>query len=339
VDTFETEIIYASAAEHEQIGVDSCEDASLPAKTITGTVSGVASGQYGVVSLGTATAIFDGASATNPVTLHDVPAGPVDLIATRITNPGMPPDKVIVLRNLDLPDGGELPVTVDYDGTAALVPASATATVTGGGADSLEIFTELVTPNGASLMWFDLAPSNVSARPWAGLPPSALLNGEYHTIVVFANAAASHPGDYRVAFKYVGPVVNHTIALGAPVSAPSVSAVVTAPAPRFRFRGSITADYDKGIYLDLRHASGNGWGITATRAWLAASGSATAYDIWMPDLSALAGFPGEARLTPGQNELLFVAYGFTGGSGIFDLEPTLGGESRAAEKHAVITVP
>ena len=92
-----------------------------------------------------------------------------DFVATRLT-PGVPPDRFIVLRNLDIPDGGSLPSTIDFN-SASSVPATAAATIQNPAGDDLEIFTELVTArSGRSLFWFDLAPSTNAARVWAGLP-------------------------------------------------------------------------------------------------------------------------------------------------------------------------
>ena len=213
-DVYQTDVWYASATELVEDATDGCEVAA-PTKTVTGTVAGVSSGQYGIMSLGVVTRVFNGATSTNPVTFSDVPGGLVDFVATRLTTPGAPPDKVVIFRSLDIPDGGSLPATVDFNGPAASVPAVANATITGAGTDNLEIFTELLTANGASLLWFDLAPSRSAVRPWAGIGPAVAVSGDYHAVVVFAAPPASDT-DFRVSLKYVGPVADQTLALGPP---------------------------------------------------------------------------------------------------------------------------
>jgi hypothetical protein len=58
----------------------------------------------------------------------------------------------------------------------------------------------------------------------------------------------------------------------------------------------------------------------------------------MPDVASLAGFPLAARLAQGVNHASVSAFGFTG-PGIFDLEPTLGGEAKAATRVVPVVVP
>ena len=334
-DVYQTDVWYASATELVEDAAGGCE-VSAPTKTVTGTVAGVPIGQYGIMSLGGVSSVFNGATSTNPVTFSDVPGGLVDFVATRLTTPGAPPDKVVIFRNLDIPDGGSLPATVDFNGPATSAPASATATITGGGSDNLEIFTELLTANGALLLWFDLAPSRTAIRPWAGIGPAVMVPGDYHGVVVFATPPASET-DFRVSLKYVGPVTDQMLALGPPITAPTASLVAPGPYPRFRFQSSIPPEFNKGVTIDVL-SDANTFSLIATNAYLTASGSALAYDLTMPDVATLAGFPTAARLTAGPNEISASAFGFTG-AGIFDVRPNLGSEFKGATAGGTISVP
>jgi len=334
-DVYQTYVSYASAAELVQAGIDNCEEAA-ETKTVTGTVAGVSGGQYGILSLGITTKLFIGSNSTNPVTFTDVPGGLADFVATRMTSAGTPPDKAVIFRNLDIPDGGSLPATVDFNAPTAFVPAVASAAITGGGTDKLEIFTELVTANGASLLWFDLAPSQTTPRPWAGIGPADMVSGDFHTVVVFATPPATET-DFRVSLKYVGPVADQTLALGPTITAPARSLVAPGAYPRFRFQGSIPLVYDKGVSIDVL-SDANAFSLIATSAYLTASGSAATYDFTMPNVAALAGFPSAARLTAGPNDVIASLFGFSG-PGIFDLRPTLGSEFKGATVGATITVP
>jgi hypothetical protein len=338
-DEHETSVIYASTSELAQDGAEACAP-TPPTKTVTGIVAGVSPGQYGVVSFGGATKVFNGATTTNPVTFTDVQPGAVDLVGTRITTPGAPPDKAIVFRNLDVPDGGSLPATIDFNGPSSSVPATASTVISGGAGDALEIFTEVVTANSHSLFWFDLAPSTNSTRPWAGLNPATMVPGDFHGLVVFATPPGGGPTNFRVSLKFVGPVTDQTLALGPAISAPAISQVAAGAYPRLRFQGTFPSEYDKGALFDVASESGSGnvFSIVATGAYLTASGNAPAYDITMPDVVGVAGFPAAARLNAGPNAVTATAFGFTG-PGLFDLRPTLGGESRAATKGATINVP
>jgi hypothetical protein len=332
-DGYETYLLHGSTAELAQDGQNSCAQ-EPPTKTVTGTVLGVPAGAYGRVSLGGVTRIFDGAASSNPITFTDVPAGPVDLLGSRAI-PGAAPDKVIVFRDLNIPDGGSLPSVIDFNGTASFAPATATVTITGAAGDDMEVYTDVVRDNRPRALWADLSPSPATTRPWAGLGPAALLTGEFHELVVFASDPASD--DFRVSSKDVGPVTDQTIAFGPLVGMPNASQVVAGTYPRFRFQGPLPAAYNKGVTIDV-YGSDNVFFMLATGAYLTASGNALAYDITMPDVAGLAGFPAAARLTAGSNDVTVSGFGFTG-PGLFYLRPTLGSESKASIRNTAISVP
>jgi hypothetical protein len=330
----ETFLVHGSTAELAQDGLDACAQ-DPPTKTVTGTVMGVPAGEYGRVSLGGITTIFAGAASAIPLTFRGVPSGLVDLVGSR-SIPGAAPDKVIVVRNLNVADGGALPSAIDFNGPGSSAPATATVTITGAAGDDMEVYTDVVTANSLGGLWADLSPSPATTRPWGGLGPAALLSGEFHELLVFASASDG-TGDFRVSLKDVGPVTNQTIAFGPTIDAPITSQVVAGAYPRFRFQGALPADYNKGIGISV-YGSGSFFFILATGAYLTASGSALAYDITMPDVAGLAGFPGAARLTAGSNDVVADGFGFTG-PGIFDLVPTLGSEFKASIRNATISVP
>ena len=334
-EAYQTAVLYASAAELAQEGADNCAF-TVPTKTITATVQGVSPGQYGILALGGSSDLFDGETSANPIMFSDVPTGVVDFVGTRM-EPGQPPDKTIILRGLDIPDGGSLPASVNFD-ASGVVPASATATITGAGGHDLEIFTELITANSRLLMWFDLAPSDVTARPWQGLPSANMISGDFHGLYVFASPPGSD--DYRVALKFVGPVADETLSLGGDIPTAGIQQVSTDAYPRFRFFGSLPSEYSKGAEIDVvgGEDDGNTFSIISSRAYLSEVGGTLMYDFTMPDVAGLAGFPAAARLTAGPNAATTTLFGFTG-PGTFDLKPTLGSEYKAATTTASITVP
>ena len=337
VDVYQTFVIYASAAELVEDGEANCT-AEEPTKTITGTVTNVPEGQYGIVALGPSGIIFDGAASTNPVTFSEIPEGPVNLVGSR-TFPGEPADRLILVRNLDIPDGGSLPAPIDFNGTASLAPANAILTIGGGSGHSLEVYTLLVTANGVSGVWNDLDPTPATSRPWVGLPSTAMVTGEFHGLIVFASAPGN-TGDFRVAGKYVGPVADHTLDFGPTIDLPGISQVASGAYPRFRFQGTVPTAYNKGATFDLLSPDelGNTYTVLVTSAWLSASGNSLAYDFTMPDFTTLAGFPAASRLTAGTNDLIVSGFGFTG-QGIFESLPSIGTEFRGSLRNSTITVP
>ena len=337
-DTYVTEVLYASAAELAQDGNESCA-LTQPTKSVTGTVLGVSSGQYGNVSLGGISDLFIGGTSSNPVTFEGVPPGPLDFVGSRWT-PGNAPDRIVVFRNVNAPDGGSLPSPIDFNGPASSVPATATATINGSGGDELEIFIDVITANTDALLWFDLAPSPATTRPWAGLGPTLMQTTDFHGIYAFADARPLDSGNYRFALKYVGPVANQVLSLGPPLSTPTTSQVAGGTYPRFRFQGTVPTEYNKGVSVDVfsTENSGNVLSVIATSAFFTTSGTSTVFDITMPDIVGVAGFPTGARLTAGENNVSVSVFGFTG-PGTFDIRPTLGGEFRAAIKPATIVAP
>jgi hypothetical protein len=333
VDTYVTEVYYASAAELAEDGAEYCGQ-TQPTKTVTGTVTGVWPGTYGIVSLGGVMNVFDGNVSSNPVIFSDVPAGLVDLVGTLAT-PGQRPDKIVMIRDLNLPDGGSLPSPIDFSGNSIL-GGFGLATVVGGAGHDLEIFTDLVTKNGRNGLWFDLAPSPDPIRPWVGLGTIAMTSEDFHGLVVFATPSGS--SDFRVALKFVREVTDQTLILGPSITEATVTAIAGGSYPRYRFQGALPAEYDKGASIDLASDDGNLFSIIASGAYLAASGHALAYDLTMPDVVGLTGFPVASRLTAETYRIAASGFGFTG-PGIFDLRPTVGTEFKAATKGTIIDVP
>ena len=78
--------------------------------------------------------------------------------------------------------------------------------------------------------------------------------------------------------------------------------------------------------------------LLATSAYLAATGSALTYELTMPDVASLPGFPSAARLPSGNRLVLTTAMGFTD-TGAFEPRPTAGGQFRASLRASSIQVP
>jgi hypothetical protein len=81
---------------------------------------------------------------------------------------------------------------------------------------------------------------------------------------------------------------------------------------------------------------GNLVSIIATGTYLAASGNGLGYDLTMPDVVGLTGFPMASRLTAGTYRIAASGFGSTGP----DLRPTVGTEFKtAARRSTTIDVP
>jgi hypothetical protein len=333
---YRTDVLFGTRSELAEDATTNCQYTGTTGSA-SAIVMGVPPGSYGWVGIGGVVEIFDGAVAPNPLEFTEVPRRLVDVVAARAM-PGVAPDKVLRIRNLDAENGGAFPVTIDFNGTAAIAPATALATITGSGGDLLEVYTDLVLSNGETGLWSDLAPSPSTARPWAGLPRSAMDASEFQSIIVFASPEDSP--DFRLFLRYVGEITNQTVPIGSPMPAPSISPAEAEDYPRFRFQGGIPADYDKGVAIEVvgGDGEGNGFNLFASGGWLTAAGNASSYDLVMPDIDGLPGFPIAARLSVGDNAVYVSALGFNG-PGVFEPFPTIGKEMKAALKGVTITVP
>lgn len=339
VDFYETQVVYGSAAELTTLGTDNCA-VSQPTKSVTGTVAGVGAGQSALLSLGGSTQFFIGGATQNPVNFENVPFGTVDFVGTRSAQLFGLPDKVVLFRNLNVADGAALPSTIDFNGPAASVPATATATITNGLGNELLLTSQLITANGQTMSFYFDAAGTGTSRTWAGLAQPPMIAGDLHALFLIATTPGQTT-DSRIMFKYVGPVANQTLALGPNMTAATATQLVAGAYPRFRFQGALPAEYQKGVFVDVGNTGGattNGFTMTATAAYLAAAGSASAYDLAMPDVAALTGFPAASRLTAGANAASTTGFGWTG-TGITTVKPQLGDEMKMGSKSANITVP
>lgn len=329
-----TEAMYATRAEFILEAAQSCAR-SFPTKTVSGTVVGVAPGQYGILALGESGRIIDG-TASNSVIFSEVQSGLVDFFGTR-TRPGQPPDRAVMFRNLNPANNGSLPQPIDFNGPASFAPATATVTIANSLGHVLEVYTGVhtVTTNGG--FWNDLAPTTNAARPWAGLPAANMSAGDFHGITVFASQPSAE-NNFRATVKYVGAVSNESIAFG-PIANPAATSLVSSGAyPRYRFNGDLPAEYNTVGLIMEPETEGNTFSAYFSSAYLAATGSASAYDVTMPDVAGVTGFPSASRLTAGTNRVITDAYGFTGG-GVFDVQPKLGNEFKVSVRTHTVVVP
>jgi hypothetical protein len=336
-DVYGTEVTYGITAELAAEGLATCLQ-TLPTKTVSGSIAGLGSSSRAIVSLGGSTvSVLGGASSS--ITFEQVQSGLTDLIGSRTASTGLAPDRIFIMRNVDVPDNGTLPAVVDFGGPEAMPAATGTVTISGSGTDALEAYTELVTATTRQLLWNQFLFSAATTRPWGGVPSGSMKPGDLHGLVVFANPASGATGfDYRVALKYVGPVSDQTLAMGSSIAAPTVTAVSSGSYPRYRFQGALSPEYNKGAEIFLMPTGAEDYYyVIASAAYLGGS-PPLAYDITMPDVSTLVGFPAAARLVAGNTTVAALGFGFSG-PGVYDLQPTLGADYKAASRSTTVVVP
>lgn len=332
---YTSDVLFASATELARDGIARCL-ATQGVRDLVATILGVAIGQFATVSIGPSSVVFDGDLSLNPVTFSGVPAGLVDVVGARST-PGSLPDRMVIMRDIDLPHGSTLPAAVAFNNPSALIPTVGLATVNNVGSDFLTIATDLATANGRSPLWSDLGVASPSPRLWPGLHPVDMLATDLHGLTATATTQA---GDgLRTATRFVGPVSNQTLNLGAALTPPTIVPVAPGPYPRYRISGPVAAEYDRGVSVVLgQSVAGSTVRMVATSAWLQQSSPQGTYDIVMPDVGGLAGLPAAARLGAGVNIVLVTAFGHTG-DGLAMVTPVLNAEARSAARTTTVTVP
>jgi hypothetical protein len=336
--TYETEVFFGTATELTTLGVDNCTTTQVT-KSVSGTVTGIAAGQVGTLSLGGSMVFFFGGVSSPTVAFQNVPLGTVDFVGTRLTAGSV--DKAILMRNLNVPDGGALPSVIDFDAASAFAPATATATVNTSLGDSLSLSSLLTTANGETGFFsFDFAPSPSVSRPWAGLPANKMVAGDVHGLLLSASPANTQSLDSRILLQYVDQVTNQTMNLGPNLTEPTATILSVGAYPRFRFQGTLPIEYRQGVQIDVQSSSSaaNSVHLTATGGYLSIGGGSSVFDLSMPDIAGLNGFPTASRLTAGANLGTTTAYGWSG-QGILAPRPRAGDLLRGATRSVAISVP
>ncbi|MEO7963064.1 MAG: hypothetical protein ABIT38_04050 [Gemmatimonadaceae bacterium] len=335
---WETEVVYGTSNELTTLGTDNCTD-TRPTKTINATVAGVAAGETAQLSLGGASAFVTGGQ-TAAVQFQGVPFGTVDLVGTRAPL-GDVPDKVVLQRNLNIPDGGALPATIDFNSAQAFAPAMAIATVTNSLGDDLFLSSLFFTANGEAGFFAreQLFDTNVQ-RTWSGVPNNRLANGDLHGIFLFASPDFTAQTTQRLLLQFTTSVANQTSPLGPNLDIPTATPLSVGSNPRFRFQGSLPLEYRSALNISIQDAviSANQYSISVTSGYLSIAGSNSVFDVVMPDVGSLNGFPAGSGLLPGANQVQVQASGWNGG-GLLTLRPRSGDVLRAGIRVVNINVP
>jgi uncharacterized membrane protein len=291
---FDVTTILLSRAELIALGQSEC--VSNPArKTLTGTVAGLGAGQTATVNVGSGTA---NAALNGPFTVTDVADGVVDLLAARVTF-DIPTfsnvaDRLILRRNLNLPNNGAIPL-LDFGAAEAFAPASASYTFGNAGSDQLLVISGFSTPNGLTgFFGFGPLTGGGATRTVYGVPLARTQAGDLH--YVFATATAG-PTIARSVAQYNRELTNRTLTLGPILQSPMVEVVAVAPYRRARASGTWQAEYNQGVGVTFTQTSGGGrsWSVTSSADYL---GGAT-YLLEVPDLSGASGFNTTWGLLPG----------------------------------------
>ena len=322
--TYDLTVVYGSAAELGTGGSNVC--ATLPArgtKRLTGTVAGLGATDLATISLGTDVAtVAPGQSTT--FTLDSLPEGRLTLGATRssLGESGIVPNRIILRRGVNYPNNSAIP-TLDFNGTEAFAPASATLTLANLGTDDAIVSTGLFT-GAFAFGGFASSFGEGSQLRYYGLPTDRLEAGELHFVSVSAFSDLQGGGGDATTFRstatFVRTITDRTLTLPPNLSTPTVSAAATAPYLRPRATLPVQSEYASGVTIGYSQTDRFAT-VSVTPGYL---GSATTWDVSIPDLTA-AGFDPTWGLRGGARTMWSVTAfgGFAPGLGGLPTEGTL----------------
>ena len=305
-----TEYLYATPEDIEPLNGVSCIE-QTGTKSLTGTVAGVPAGSAVMASMASS---FDYVEApASALTLTDLPAGALDLIAHReiIGINTVTPDRVIVRRAQDRVNGSAIPV-LDFASGEAVAAAPHTLTVSGlSSADITEFLLTFSTATTRRHSLSELETLSSSTRTINGIPASLTQSGDHHELEVFADGGTLYRGEVQ----YYREPSTRSVTLGAVLSNPTLTQTTTNS--QLRPRTMLPSQFEYGSFASVSLIqSDREVTVTVTNAFH--GGTPITWDIQVPDVTAVPGFPANARLLPATDTDWYVdAYGGTGGAAAF----------------------
>lgn len=314
---FSTEYVFATPADLSALNGVSCVE-QAGSRSLNGSISGVPAGSAAMLSMASSFEYVE--SPLTSYSIAGLPPGTIDLIAhreVRGTN-AVVPDRVIVRRAQDRTSGSTMPV-LDFNAAEAQTTASHGFTTSG--RSTSENTTALLTFSTLSTRRHSLSlPITVTGglQTIYGIPGPLTQAGDYHELEVFADGGTTYRGEVH----YYRSPVNRSVSLGATLTNPTLTTVATSPG--LRLRTQLTSQLEYGAFVSVSHVQPSRQVVlTATNSWY--GGTPATWDLTIPDLGGVPGFPTSARLQSGAGTDWYVdAYGGTGGPAAFFGSPADG---------------
>ena len=310
-----TTVYQGSTPELTAIGAAECA-VNPPATTraVPGTVTGMAATEVAYIGMGGWTqSVFGNGSYS----MLNLASGPLDLLATRTTTDvslNSLISRMILRRGLN-PAAGASNAVLDFNGSEAFAPSLSTWTFGNTNGEQFSTAQSLLTAGGSAVPLnlvpaFDRPPTT---RTIYGVPAAQTLPGDLHQVIAtMGTVAVATARPTRQVVAYVRNVVDRTLNFGPTMPAPTVS-VASSAQGRFRFQGTLPAEYNAGLSINLKSNGTTPRFATlhTTRAFLANN---TTYDVQMPDLNGILGWDTDWQVRPGS----LTNWWASGGGEIFD---------------------
>ena len=306
------QVAYYSRDEILLVSSDPCRG-SEGSKTVNGSVVGLGALQSAFISLGGTSTSVNGAQGQTAFSLNPVPDGLLDLVASRaefdLQLPGFVPDRAIIRRGLNAPDGSTLP-PLDFD-AEGFDMVSGSLTVNGLAAGEQTTTVGIFTTQRGALGTYSAGILGGANPTFWGMPTDRLEAGDLHLVQIVAvdptAGGAAIPPPTRTLGVAFREVEDRTVTLGPVHTMPTVTTVATAPYARMRAEWTLQPEYDRTVFLFFTQAQGlpvRSVTILASDGFLATSSVA---ELEVPDLSGVDGWDNTWGLVPGVSTLWTVS--------------------------------
>lgn len=292
---------YATQSEFVSLNAEElCDTLQPTGKTVTGSVSGLGTGEQAMLSLGDATTQ---APADGSVTFDAVPSGNLDLVGFK-SSVGDATDRMIFMRDLDPSAGADIG-TIDFAANG-FDPASGTITVQGGslGAGQWEVDYATSPITGvcyvAPLQSGSYSGTQFTAR---GAPSGEQQSGDFHVF-------KAREGINSVSESFAD-MMAHTISFGQALPTPTITDISgTGAYRRVRVELTLPSDYNSIAQIAVTdNAADRGIAALATPGWL----GGLSVSIEIPDLTGATGWNDSwAPTSASTSNWLFLATGASG---------------------------
>jgi hypothetical protein len=248
-------------------------------KTINGSVANAAQTDQPTISLGGSyKTVLTFLSTTFQLT--NVPDGAQDLVAYRHSLVGGN-DTAIIRRAQNIADNGTVG-TLDFGGTEAFAPATATITLSNllGSETASHSMSYQVNANCATAPLYFSATAGATFTA-SGIPTAQQLPTDFHSLMV----GASTTTESRIITQYNHSLVARTITLGAVMPTPTVT-TLAGSYKRLQAVYTLPTDYEGFTGLDYSDGANKTVNISATFGYL----GGTSVTLALADYSALSGW-------------------------------------------------
>lgn len=291
---YSTEIVYAQNDELEALSGGACTEIA-GTKTVSGSVANVPAGSLSYVTMGVGSALIEPPPST--FTLSELANSPLDLISHRgmSTLSGEIPDRVII-RRAQNPTNGATLTALDFAGTEAANVTSNSLAITGLSANEdnlIDLFFLTATTLDHPIFLSSFFTSG--SQTIYHVPSTLTQAGDLHLLDVYAHTANGLA--LRGETQYYRIAANKSVALGSALSTPAITTAATTPTVRLRTQLPVQPEYNSFVLALFSQGTARTVSVVGTAAYF---GSPSTWDVAIPDLSGVSGFPTASGLQQGQ---------------------------------------